>query len=872
MYEWYRHSRHCIVYLEDCDCGTLPCKVEHEGTCFARSRWFTRGWTLQELIAPRRVIFFNSTWEKLNSRKFLKREISDITKIHYQALDGDDIGWNPNTQDLSIAARMSWVANRQTSKPEDLAYCLFGILNVRMTIEYGEGGARAFKRLQEEILKSSNDHSIFTWQNRINLIIPWYSDADNDEHVFRERWHKSIKGPFADSPNLFKYSRDVLSIRPKTHSTMTNLGLHINFELIPISIHKIHQCMGFDKRFFRRATQELYEYGGLSFYIAVLHCTVDPAVNGGRQGNLGIYLVTSDNHVFTRVYSDSVVWVDSDLRNQVLFRTPDKNPPETKSRDIYFSVNPQKDVGIDLYLHPIDHYFVPSAQERNTDIYVMQNDKPELSVYVTAPNAQIERYPLEICNETWKQQRHPLEEELYYFQIEARRMSSIDEQWTAGLLVITNCPRGHVAILFHYRFATQLWYCAIMQISKLTTWEQLSKGNHAYKVNSEYPDIYLQTKDGKQKISVSWGFRRGEKIVDVIVEQMNTSTQNTPLIEEDPHPHVFKIETARLGKQYTIRDICEEGQWRRPIPNRRPTLTAFRRPRQIQDPISEPGVRVAIIRLSVSNRESVKACIRKMCRTVAVCVIFTGNRETGVSVRTHILYDSDREMILGDRRSILWDSIQDNMKDWRTEQERALISDDESCLSCELDSEGMLELVVRDSGEDPQAKAEYGSINSRASSDWSDSDPEYEDEDDEEDAVDEVDQVDQVDKRDERDEHDEHDNSNGSHESGESNQSDGSDESKKAENPNVRPINLHTLTPKPPYKPAVHPLLPPPPLKRRPSTEIRPRAEEIGVNKRPRVSGGSTTRENRIKALYEQQVQTNQIQDRDPNEMDWSRT
>jgi hypothetical protein len=206
-------------------------------------------------------------------------------------------------------------------------------------------------------------------------------------------------------------------------------------------------------------------------------------------------------------------------------------------------------------------------------------------------------------------------------------------------------------------------------------------------------------------------------------------------------------------------------------------------------------------------------------------------------VRTHILYDSDREMILGDRRSILWDSIQDNMSAWRTEQERALISDDESCLPCELDSVGMLELIVRDTAEDPQAKAEYGSINFRASFGWSDGASEYDDE---------------VDETDERDEHDEHDNSNGS------------DESKKAENPNVPPLNLHTIMPTPPYKPAVHPPLPPPPLKRRLSTATRPRGEEIGENKRPRVSGGSTTRENRIKALYEQQVWANRIRERDP--------
>jgi hypothetical protein len=93
-------------------------------------------------------------------------------------------------------------------------------------IEYGDDGAQAFKCLQDEILKSLNDHSIFTWQNRINLIIPWYRDADNDEPIFHDHWHKSIKGPFADSPNPFKYSRDILSISPKIHSMSRSVLSH----------------------------------------------------------------------------------------------------------------------------------------------------------------------------------------------------------------------------------------------------------------------------------------------------------------------------------------------------------------------------------------------------------------------------------------------------------------------------------------------------------------------------------------------------------------------------------------------------------------------------------------------------------------------
>lgn len=119
------------------------------------SRWFTRGWTLQELIAPVDVIFYSQKWDPLGAKQGdpLNNDwrfpylLSDITGI-----DGDVLLGSLTLEDLSVATKMKWAANRHTTRTEDTAYCLMGIFSVNMPLLYGEG-SRAFIRLQEEILK-----------------------------------------------------------------------------------------------------------------------------------------------------------------------------------------------------------------------------------------------------------------------------------------------------------------------------------------------------------------------------------------------------------------------------------------------------------------------------------------------------------------------------------------------------------------------------------------------------------------------------------------------------------------------------------------------------------------------------------------------
>lgn len=147
MYKWYQGAACCYAYFQDVGPGRKP---------LSESVWFKRGWTLQELLAPKVVKFFDYEWTFLGTKKDLAAEISEHTPIHVGILqDGILRRW-------SVAQKMSWAADRETSVPEDTAYCLLGIFDVNMVPIYGEG-EKAFIRLQEEIIKHNDDHSIFAW-------------------------------------------------------------------------------------------------------------------------------------------------------------------------------------------------------------------------------------------------------------------------------------------------------------------------------------------------------------------------------------------------------------------------------------------------------------------------------------------------------------------------------------------------------------------------------------------------------------------------------------------------------------------------------------------------------------------------------------
>ena len=184
MFVWYANSLVCYVYLADCDLSNGDIKW----------RWFTRGWTLQELIAPYDVRFYNANWTFIGTRFTLADEISEKTgvdklilrrhrdacprsaKLHYRAVIRYTMCTGCQTLNSSrrlldgftVATRLSWVAGRETTRPEDIAYCVLGIFDVNMPLLYGEGSNKAFTRLQREIISRSDDQSILVWD-----LSPW---------------------------------------------------------------------------------------------------------------------------------------------------------------------------------------------------------------------------------------------------------------------------------------------------------------------------------------------------------------------------------------------------------------------------------------------------------------------------------------------------------------------------------------------------------------------------------------------------------------------------------------------------------------------------------------------------------------------------
>lgn len=149
MFGWYQNAARCYVYLSDV---SMPNTQLHDQSiweeAFKKSRWFTRGWTLQELIAPTLVDYYSSEGERLGNKLTLEPLIHEITGIARTALGGGVLS------NFSIEERMSWAQRRDTTLEEDKAYCLLGIFEVSMPLIYGEGRGNAFRRLQEEIHKS----------------------------------------------------------------------------------------------------------------------------------------------------------------------------------------------------------------------------------------------------------------------------------------------------------------------------------------------------------------------------------------------------------------------------------------------------------------------------------------------------------------------------------------------------------------------------------------------------------------------------------------------------------------------------------------------------------------------------------------------
>jgi hypothetical protein len=151
MFRWYHNATRCYVYLSDVSSPPFGTNDEFDPrpweSALRKSRWFTRGWTLQELLAPRSVEFFSQECKRLGDKSSLTRQIYEITNIPGLALQGAPLS------QFSVNERLSWIEHRHTKLEEDKAYSLLGIFNVYISPIYSEGKARAFKRLMDEIDK-----------------------------------------------------------------------------------------------------------------------------------------------------------------------------------------------------------------------------------------------------------------------------------------------------------------------------------------------------------------------------------------------------------------------------------------------------------------------------------------------------------------------------------------------------------------------------------------------------------------------------------------------------------------------------------------------------------------------------------------------
>ena len=205
MFAWYRRASICYAYLADVE----------DLKSFKQSRWFTRAWTLQELLAPSALQtvgkygmeFFSTDWQNLGSKASLSRLISDASGIGREYLEGKDLN------DASISMRMSWAAERKATRAEDIAYSLLGLFDVNMPLLYGEGKLKAFRRLQEEIMKISEDETLFAW-----------GDADSDMGSSSADVLASDPKDFAEAKDLVPFDEADDPIAPYS---MTHRGLRI---------------------------------------------------------------------------------------------------------------------------------------------------------------------------------------------------------------------------------------------------------------------------------------------------------------------------------------------------------------------------------------------------------------------------------------------------------------------------------------------------------------------------------------------------------------------------------------------------------------------------------------------------------------------
>ncbi|KAK3486785.1 uncharacterized protein B0T23DRAFT_325307 [Neurospora hispaniola] len=271
MFRWYRNSSLCLALLSDVDKSDFVSNAELQRRVPSSCRWFTRGWTLQELLAPDNLVFFDVNWKELGRRSTWAYYIFKATGIHPKFLSGikrnSFKSWDLEAvlRDTSVATKMSWAAGRQTTRVEDQAYCLLGLFDIHMPMLYGEG-KKAFARLQQEIMKSTDDCTLLAWGYNEPLLgapvseIPFLCRCCRcDQHKSNER-QNIISSSFESRTPLPPY-RHLPSCAYAGVTTDSQDGVLV--EAQPLKYLSGHNAGGRPRPLFATSPQDFRLAGGL---------------------------------------------------------------------------------------------------------------------------------------------------------------------------------------------------------------------------------------------------------------------------------------------------------------------------------------------------------------------------------------------------------------------------------------------------------------------------------------------------------------------------------------------------------------------------------------------------------------------------------
>jgi hypothetical protein len=263
MFRWYKEASVCVAFLQDLEPG-------NDVTGIVRCKWFTRGWTLQEMIAPASVRFYDSEWNFRGTKTTLSKLILEATGVNAEVLESPDIIYT-----LPVGRRMSWAANRETTRIEDRAYSLLGIFDVNMALIYGEGD-KAFLRLQETIAREMDDLSLLAW--------------------ISEEPKENFRGAFAKSPAEFFGCGKLVNIdNPIIEApsfTVTNKGLQIHASLNMVDPLKLADLEDL-------STQTIVTETKSSHYTLNLDCT-----NEGYPDRILVICLVKTSRGFVRQYTN----------------------------------------------------------------------------------------------------------------------------------------------------------------------------------------------------------------------------------------------------------------------------------------------------------------------------------------------------------------------------------------------------------------------------------------------------------------------------------------------------------------------------------------------------------------------------------------